>query len=136
MWGYGRLGERDSWLTHKIEGGGGLAWGSTSKTTRAWAIPVVVAGHLFPLMSPALHGGLGLRSGVSTDPHPEWRFILGADLDRWYTTNATLTLRDIYASASWLHHRKNEFRLAIRSRSMTDVNKPSTSAELLWMSYF
>ena len=136
VWGYGQRGDRTSWLTHKLEAGGGVAWGSHTKKARAWAIPVAVVGHLFPEMSPAVHGGLGLRSGVLADPHPEWRLILGADFDRWYSAKDAMTLRDIYASASWLRRRESEIRLMMRSRAMSPENRPLTSGEFVWMSYF
>lgn len=131
MWGYGR----DAWLAHKFEGGAGLAYALKPLALRGWFIPVAVVGRLLPEMSPGIHGGLGLRSGIAVDPSPEVRIVVSADVDRWASQHEGQTIRDLTATASWMHKRSNEFRANIRARDVNLINL-QLSSEIIWMNYF
>lgn len=131
IWGYGV----DPWLTHRLEGGAGIAYGNSDGNFRGWLIPVVSIGHLLPEMGPSIHGGLGLRSGLTLDAWAKSRLAVGLDYDLYRAKNDFMRLSDFYLSSSYMHGQKNEFRLAMHARRI-DRDAITRSGEITWMYYF
>lgn len=134
MWGYDRAG--DAWMTHKFEGGAGLA--VAQGNVRTWIIPIAEVGRLLPTSHPALHAGLGLRSGIAWDPATPVRLTVTGDVDRLSAARTHATIYDLAQHSSWLlGSSSHEVRLSLHLRGhLAPHFSRSGALQLNWMAYF
>jgi hypothetical protein len=128
MWGYGT----DSWLTHKLEGGAGIATGHSC--WRAWVIPVLIIGHLLPKDDLGVHGGVGLRTGLAFDITSSQRWMTHGNINHWSSIKQKKTLYELKASYSYIRAQADEYRLTLAAKK-SEHHSPVHAGELTWMHY-